>query len=73
METEIKDKIGQTVKIGDYIAFKQKYVLGMGRVEKFTPKTIRINGKNIPKDSENIVLLPEKVVKQHLIMKKLKT
>jgi hypothetical protein len=68
----IKDIIGREVQVGDYIAFNQSYVLGVGRIERFTPKTIRVNGKNIPKSGTNIVLLPTNDVKRHLVMKELK-
>jgi len=57
---EHKDAMGQLLVVGDFVAFKEDWYNGFdfGRVEKFTPKMVRINKRGI-----DTIKLPEHLLK----------
>ena len=60
--TERKDALGHTVKVGDLVAFHwYNTIVKVGKVTKICPKTIKIEPINIPKCIEQ--RHPKRVIK----------
>jgi hypothetical protein len=58
--TEFKDSMGQLLKEGDFVAFKEDWYNGFnfGRIEKFTPKMVKVIGvgrKDTIKDPSHLL------------------
>ena len=72
--TEFKDAKGEILQIGDFVAFKDVWFNGFnfGRVERFTPKMVRVIGtdcRDTNRDPESLLKLEGPFVEEFMASK----